>query len=129
MGICRLNKENALYRRIDIKTYPRRYAAFALLYFTGSDHFNRSMRSYADKTGFKLTDKGLFRCTLSRDAKGKRIKLPSENIVCYTEAEIFSALGLPYKEPTDRNCFDVSYEKSGSGADESDIEETSVASL
>jgi DNA polymerase/3'-5' exonuclease PolX len=55
MGICKLPRDNSVHRRIDIKTYPRRYAAFAMLYFTGSDHFNRSMRSYADRTGFKLT--------------------------------------------------------------------------
>ena len=55
MGICKLPRGNSIHRRIDIKTYPRRYSAFAMLYFTGSDHFNRSMRSYADKTGFKLT--------------------------------------------------------------------------
>jgi hypothetical protein len=31
--------------------------AFALLYFTGSDHFNRSMRLFASKKGYSLSDK------------------------------------------------------------------------
>ena len=32
---------------------------FALLYFTGSDHFNRSMRFYANLKGLSLSDTGL----------------------------------------------------------------------
>ena len=61
----------ALYRRIDIKVYPRSMYAFALLYFTGSDHFNRSMRWYAHylkighHVGHKLSDDGLFPCQVS----------------------------------------------------------------
>lgn len=42
MGICHL--EDALHHRIDIKYYPREEFAFAVLYFTGSDVFNRKMR-------------------------------------------------------------------------------------
>lgn len=34
-------------RRVDIKVYPWQCLPFALLYFTGSEHFNRSMRFYA----------------------------------------------------------------------------------
>ncbi len=29
------------WRRIDVRVYPRRCYAFALLHMTGSDHFNR----------------------------------------------------------------------------------------
>lgn len=32
---------------------------FALLYFTGSDHFNCSMRFFAKMKGLSLSDKGL----------------------------------------------------------------------
>ena len=42
MGICHM--EDALNHRIDIKYYPREEFAFAVLYFTGSDIFNRKMR-------------------------------------------------------------------------------------
>lgn len=35
--------------------------AFAVLYFTGSGHFNMSMRSFAKMKGLKLSDKGLCR--------------------------------------------------------------------
>ena len=47
MGVCNLKGPNGgegTFRRIDIKCYPLRSYAFALLYFTGSGHFNRSMR-------------------------------------------------------------------------------------
>ena len=39
MGIVALS-EGHLARRLDIKIYPIEQIAFALLYFTGSDHFN-----------------------------------------------------------------------------------------
>lgn len=35
--------------------------AFAVLYFTGSGHFNMSMRSFAKMKGLRLSDKGLFK--------------------------------------------------------------------
>ena len=35
---------------------------YALLYFTGSDHFNRSMRHYAKKRGYSLSDHGIVHC-------------------------------------------------------------------
>ena len=56
MGICVF--QDKLHHRIDIKYYPRDEFAFALLYFTGSDHFNRSMRLFARRKGIMLSDKG-----------------------------------------------------------------------
>jgi DNA polymerase lambda len=41
MGVCKLNSPVAIHRRIDIKEYSRSLYPFALLYFTGSDIFNR----------------------------------------------------------------------------------------
>lgn len=58
MGIA---KVGTIHRRIDLKIYPRESFGFALLYFTGSDHFNRSMRLYAQKNGYSLSDHGLAR--------------------------------------------------------------------
>ena len=46
MGICQLDKKHKV-RRIDIKAYPKDQYGFALLYFTGSGNFNRSMRLFA----------------------------------------------------------------------------------
>ena len=99
-----------VHRRIDIKVYPRSLKPFALLYFTGSDHFNRSMRCYAGTLGYTLHDKGLLRCV--RDSRG-HIQMTLENscVPCETEEDIFAALGLPYKEPCERNVFDGPYSK------------------
>ena len=45
MGICQFKDQ--LHHRIGIKYYPRDEFAFAVLYFTGSDAFNRRMRLWA----------------------------------------------------------------------------------
>ena len=96
MGICKIKELN---RRIDIKVYPSNQYAFALLYFTGSNYFNRSMRYYADKKGYSLGDKSL--------KKGIRISREkvheADGIECKTEKDIFDALGLDFKEPNERN--------------------------
>ena len=51
MGVCKAPKDT-YFRRIDIKVYPKEQYGFALLYFTGSDYFNRSMRLFAEKKGY-----------------------------------------------------------------------------
>ena len=97
MGWCML-KEVGLHRRIDIKMYPRDHFAFAILYFTGSQNFNRSMRLFARNKGYSLTDHGLFPANRVRGEsvwKGK-------SIPCFTEEDIFKALELEYKKPEDR---------------------------
>lgn len=104
MGVCKLQREGALHRRLDIKVYPRSMFAFAVLYFTGSGHFNRSMRLYASKLGYSLSDKSL--CKVIR--KGRDKVASGARIPCYTEEQIFECLGLEYRAPRERNCFDVS---------------------
>lgn len=45
MGVCRLPDEpDAIYRRIDIRFWPKDQYPLALLYFTGSDELNKEMR-------------------------------------------------------------------------------------
>jgi DNA polymerase/3'-5' exonuclease PolX len=116
MGICRLSETHisddddrsvvsGIYRRIDIKYYPRVQLPFALLYFTGSDHFNRSMRFYAKKCcGLSLSDTRLVEDTKYRDKKNKKV---GREVPCESEEEIFAALGLVYRDPTQRNCYGV----------------------
>ena len=87
MGVC-LAPGDTHYRRLDIKVYPRDEYGSALLYFTGSDQFNRKMRTDAEEMGFKLSDHGLF--------KGDK------KIRCETEEDVFKALKLPYKKPSER---------------------------
>ena len=99
MGVCKMPGANSLARRIDIKIYPKESYGFALLYFTGSDYFNRSMRLFADKKGFTLSDHGLIPTSKAKGSKvSKGIGIP-----CQTEEEVFKALGLPYKTPAERD--------------------------
>ncbi|CAG9334431.1 unnamed protein product [Blepharisma stoltei] len=96
-GIAKL--ENGLHRRIDIKIYPRKTYAWALLYFTGSAMFNRSMRLFAKTKGFRLSDEGIF----------PAIRYKTETFTCapiadcYTEEEIFEFFGMAYKAPEERD--------------------------
>jgi DNA polymerase/3'-5' exonuclease PolX len=56
MGVCFYEGQ---HHRIDIKHYPVDQYAFALLYFTGSDIFNRQTRMAAHNMGLQLSDHGL----------------------------------------------------------------------
>lgn len=60
------------------------------------------MRTYAKKTGWKLSDKEL-------SVRSSKL-LPSlrKSVSCLDELDVFLALQLEYKRPRERNCFDVS---------------------
>ena len=105
MGVCRV-PDGEFARRIDIKVYPKDKFGFALLYFTGSDYFNRSMRTFAEKKGYSLSEHGL----VPLNAKGEKPSLTKGEknpykmtIPCHTEEEVFIALGLPYRSPPERD--------------------------
>lgn len=98
MGIYHLGSEG-YHRRIDIKIYPREHFGYAILYFTGSDFFNRSMRLFARKKGYTLSDHGLHPAFRFKNQK----IWEGENIPCYTEEDVFKVLGLDYKKPDERN--------------------------
>ena len=125
MGVCKLPGYN-IHRRIDIKQYPRSEFPFALLYFTGSGHFNRSMRSYVGHHGhhrikgwegppghtfthgrnsFSLNDKGLYevyrKWAGAPEHSGTPLNLMPH---CRTEKDIFTMLNLPWKEPFERTA-------------------------
>ena len=84
MGICRL--DSLPHRRIDVKVYAPQHYACALLYFTGSDHFNRSMRYYAKKLGwegnrrqgYSLSDKGITWATYDKVPPSRKYEKVSE---------------------------------------------------
>ncbi|KAI5079691.1 hypothetical protein GOP47_0005170 [Adiantum capillus-veneris] len=97
MGVGRV-PEFQLFRRLDIKVYPKETIAFALVYFTGNDVLNRKIRYAAQRKGFKLNDQGLY-----RRYGGKKGLSSTESIPCETEKEVFEKLGFPYYEPCDRN--------------------------
>ncbi len=83
-------------RRIDIKVYAASSAPFALMYFTGSQFFNRSLRHLAKKMGYSLDDIGI-RKTLRGVCKGDFIP----GLV--TEKAIFDFFGIPFLAPNQRD--------------------------
>ncbi|KAI4460614.1 dna polymerase type-x family member [Holotrichia oblita] len=58
MGACRL-KSGGITRRLDIRLTPFDQYYCSILYFTGSDMFNRSMRAHATEKGFILNEYSL----------------------------------------------------------------------
>lgn len=106
MGVFRLKKEGSHYRRIDFKSYPTQCYPFAVLSFTGSGNFNRSMRYFVDKIHGHLSDNSL-RLGVSRDSKTNSLIAKSGRLVhnLKTERDIFDALKLPYYEPHERNYY------------------------
>ena len=89
MGISQL--PHCPYRRIDLLFTPYDEYAYSLLYFTGSDQFNVSLRKYCIERGYRLNEHGLTSISSMET-------IPSIE----TEAEIFQFLGLHYKHPVER---------------------------
>lgn len=86
-----------LHRRMDIKMYTPDEMPFALLYFTGSGYFNRSMRTWAEKAkGLSLHDRG-FNLVRGNDMTAVR------DATFRDERDVFEYLGLEYVPPEDRS--------------------------
>ena len=58
MGVCKLSSDS-LPRRLDIRLVPHNQYYCGVLYFTGSDIFNKNMRSWALDKGFTLNEYSL----------------------------------------------------------------------
>ncbi|KAH7333669.1 Nucleotidyltransferase [Rhizoctonia solani] len=101
MGLCQLHSDT-LMRRIDILTIPCEQWGSALLYFTGDDLFNRSMRLLARKNAMSLNQRGLFQGVI-RDPKTQRKTNNGVLIASRTEREIFDQLRVPWREPHERS--------------------------
>lgn len=90
MAISRMYNGKA--RRLDLLMTPDEEYAYAILYFTGSDHFNVAFRQYALKKGYTLNEHSL---TPIR----AEVSIPP---YMKTEKDIFNFLGLRYIEPSKR---------------------------
>jgi DNA polymerase/3'-5' exonuclease PolX len=89
-GISKVNR--GIGRRIDIMyTKPSEYP-FAILYFTGSDDFNKMMRKMILDKGMSINEYSL---------KDQETKKPVDHVF-KEEKDIFDYLGMEYVEPCQR---------------------------
>ncbi|XP_051002625.1 DNA polymerase lambda [Acomys russatus] len=101
LGVCRLPGPGQRHRRLDIIVVPYSEFACALLYFTGSAHFNRSMRALAKTKGMSLSEHALSAAVV-RNSQGVKVG-PGQVLPTPTEKDVFRLLGLPYREPAERD--------------------------
>jgi DNA polymerase/3'-5' exonuclease PolX len=94
MGVCKLRgpEYKDKYRHVDLLLCKPEEYWYTILYFTGSDVFNVSMRRYALTKGYSLSEHGL-----KRVREGVPVP-PAMN----SEKDIFDFLGLEYVRPEDR---------------------------
>ncbi|KAL7925125.1 hypothetical protein ACQKWADRAFT_242293 [Trichoderma austrokoningii] len=95
-------KYRPIWRRIDFLLVPEAELGAALIYFTGNDIFNRSMRLLASKKGMRLNQRGLYRDVLRGPG---RVKVTEGELVeRRDERRIFEILGVKWREPWERWC-------------------------
>ncbi|XP_050347138.1 DNA polymerase beta-like [Nymphalis io] len=94
MGVCRLSN-NHPFRRLDIRLIPKEQYYCAVLYFTGSDVFNKNMRSHALEKSFTLNEYSLRPIGVTG--------IPGEPVQIESEEEIFDYIEYPHKKPEERN--------------------------
>ncbi|KAM7219168.1 hypothetical protein V8F06_005465 [Rhypophila decipiens] len=96
------SEKRAIWRRIDFLLVPETEYGAALIYFTGNDIFNRSMRLLASKKGMRLNQRGLYRYVMR--GKGRVKVTEGELVEGRDEKRIFEILGVQWREPSERWC-------------------------
>ena len=87
--------------RVDFIVVPPHEWALALLYFSGSGIFNRSMRLMARKNSMGLNQRH-FAVGVKRKGEAKLIK--GYVVPCVTEEDVFALLGIEYQPVHLRNA-------------------------
>ncbi|XP_030591127.1 DNA polymerase lambda [Archocentrus centrarchus] len=100
MGVCRLPGPDQRHRRLDIIIVPYDEFACALVYFTGSAHFNRSMRALAKTKRMSLSEHSLNKDVVRQGSVKVHGGMP---LPTPTERDVFIILGVPYREPHERD--------------------------
>lgn len=100
MGVCRLPGPNQRHRRLDIIVVPYDEFACALMYFTGSAHFNRSMRALAKTKQMSLSEHSLNKDVVRQGSLKVHGGAPVPTL---TEKDVFNVLGIPYRQPHERD--------------------------
>ncbi|PWA19653.1 hypothetical protein CCH79_00007018, partial [Gambusia affinis] len=100
-GVCQLqdtdddDEEEHLHRRIDIRLIPKDQYYCGVLYFTGSDIFNKNMRTHALEKGFTLNEYTIRPLGVTGMA--------GEPLLVDSERDIFEYIQYRYREPKDRS--------------------------
>ncbi|KAI3396666.1 hypothetical protein diail_11774 [Diaporthe ilicicola] len=96
------NDRHRPWRRIDFLLVPETEYGAALIYFTGNDIFNRSLRLLASEKDMKLNQRGLYKDVIRGPGRQKL----SEGVLVEgkSEKKIFEILGVHYREPHERWC-------------------------
>ncbi|KAK5212467.1 hypothetical protein LTR41_001413 [Exophiala xenobiotica] len=89
-----------IWRRLDLLFVPWAELGAALIYFTGNDLFNRSIRLLAGRKGMRLNQHGLYKDVM-RGSKRERITTGTL-VEGSSEKRIFDILGVPYRKPEER---------------------------
>ena len=91
-----------IWRRIDFLLVPWDEMGAALIYFTGNDVFNRSIRLLASKKGMRLNQRGLWRDVM----RGKNRERVTQGTLIEgrSERRIFEILKVPWRPPEHRIC-------------------------
>jgi len=98
-GACVL-PGNPIWRRIDFLLVPESEFGAALIYFTGDDIFNRSIRLLAGSKGWRLNQRGLYKDVMRGPG---REKLNEGTLIeGRDEKKIFEALAVPWIPPNHR---------------------------
>ncbi|KAJ3614650.1 hypothetical protein NHX12_018221 [Muraenolepis orangiensis] len=100
MGVCRLPGPHRHHRRLDIIVVPYSEFACAIMYFTGSAHFNRSLRALAKTKSMSLSEHSLNKDVLRQ---GSAKVYGGTPVATATEQDVFRVLGVPFREPHERD--------------------------
>ncbi|MEQ2198725.1 hypothetical protein XENOCAPTIV_017317, partial [Xenoophorus captivus] len=100
MGVCCLPGPGRRHRRLDVIVVPYNEFACSLMYFTGSAHFNRSMRALAKTKNMSLSEHSLNKDVVRQGSLKVHGGTP---LPTPTEKDVFSLLGIPYRAPQERD--------------------------
>ena len=101
-GASALPQPGAPWRRIDLLFVPWNELGAALIYFTGNDIFNRSMRLLASRKGMRLNQRGLYADVMR--GRGRERITEGKLLEGQSEQKIFEILGVPWRPPEHRKC-------------------------
>lgn len=101
MGASKIESEERLCR-IDFLLVADEELGAAMIYYTGNDLFNRSLRLLAIRKQLRLTNRGLYKEPYGHRDPNRE---PSKEYLIESrdERKIFEKLGVPYRKPEERN--------------------------